>query len=275
MVPSAVTFTCCAVEAATWYHRHIECWTTLRSDYSFSAGRTVAVNTVWDATVNPEFLLAPPANLPTISLSTLPESRFSSHASFPVERAGTVHGIAAWFKATLVEGVEITNSPLDASRIAWDHALFPIDQPVEVAPGNRIDVLLRLDTLTRGAVWTWQVQVVDEAGTRLSDSRHSTFHSLLIDRDGLKRQSPDFAPRLSDRGHIAATIARLIGEGSGLEEAAAEIARQFPSLMPSGRQAEMFAMRVAAESAAALGSPRPPLSKAEAAAAHAREQGNA
>src|SRR5439155_2592252 len=121
----------------------------------FSPGRSLGVHTRWDVHMSGGALLASPADRHTAQLRSLEAARISSQARVAVERYGTMHAIAAWFSATSETNVVISNDPSEPVGAFPKQALFPIDRPIAVAAGDRIDIVIRLDTMDREMVWTW------------------------------------------------------------------------------------------------------------------------
>jgi protein arginine N-methyltransferase 1 len=60
---------------------------------------------------------------------------------FPIERPGTVHGVAGWFQVELCDGVVISTGP-DAPSTHWRQAFFPVRQPPTVIAGDYFELTL-------------------------------------------------------------------------------------------------------------------------------------
>jgi len=65
-----------------------------------------------------------------------------------------VHGIGVWFRSDLTPSATITNGPPN-SVPSWEQGFLPIDEPIEVSAGDRVE--FEVSSLDSGAEWTWRV----------------------------------------------------------------------------------------------------------------------
>ena len=65
-----------------------------------------------------------------------------------------VHGIGVWFRSELTPSVTISNGPPN-SVPSWEQGFLPIDQPIEVSAGDRLE--FEASSSDSGAEWTWRV----------------------------------------------------------------------------------------------------------------------
>jgi hypothetical protein len=112
--------------------------------------RTLASNRLCLADADPSGFLAPPAVVIDIDLASASSSIVSGTKRFDVTRGGALHGFVAWFTATLVPGVTLSNDT--AGRTHWDQMFLPLEHPVDVRAGDRIDLTLKSFD---GDVWEW------------------------------------------------------------------------------------------------------------------------
>jgi protein arginine N-methyltransferase 1 len=64
---------------------------------------------------------------------------FEASLTFPVTRAARINGLAAWFHASLGNGITLTNAP-EGPPTHWGRFLFPLDSVADVQPGTSIDL---------------------------------------------------------------------------------------------------------------------------------------
>lgn len=127
-------------------------------------------------------LLADPAEMWTADAhaATLAQAdqRFEATLELTASRAGTLNGLATWFDADMGEGGRLTNAA-GHSETHWGRYVFPLDGPIEVAPGDAISVTFRSDPAGEGQCrFHWSVQVND--GPR---EEHDTYPSQKRVRD--------------------------------------------------------------------------------------------
>ncbi len=80
------------------------------------------------------------------------------------DRAGEMNVLCAWFEADLAPGVQLANSPL-TPWTCWRHLCFPLDPPLNVVPGQALDVTLEPRISGTGSLWRWSVR----SGSELRD----------------------------------------------------------------------------------------------------------
>jgi protein arginine N-methyltransferase 1 len=82
-----------------------------------------------------------------------------------------VHGIGVWFRSSLTVDVHITNEAPN-SVPSWEHGFLPLDEPVSVRRGQKIE--MEIGSSTNGANWVWRVG---------SEGMHSTLDGRLNPSD--------------------------------------------------------------------------------------------
>ena len=85
-----------------------------------------------------------------------------------------VHGIGVWFRSSLTADVHITNEAPNGVP-SWEHGLLPLDEPVSVRRGQKIE--MEIGSSTNGANWVWRVG---------SEGMHSTLDGRLNASDTMK-----------------------------------------------------------------------------------------
>ena len=154
-------------------------------------------------------------------------------------RAGTLHGLAGWFTATLAPGIEMTNSPLAATRIARRNVFLPLEQPLAVAPGDTVTIDVRIRPLQLVVLWDVEVKT----GAAVRRMRHSTLKGMLIGRDELRTHEPTSRPRLTPRGVARRTVLELC-DGRPLAEIEREVFERHAALFDGFAAAQAFVSEV-------------------------------
>jgi type I protein arginine methyltransferase len=89
-------------------------------------------------------------------------------AAWRMQRPATVYGLALWWRAELVPGVDLATGPLDP-RTHWEQLYLPALSPVEVVAGQTLSVRLRSTTShERGTNVTWTIVLADAAGQEVA-----------------------------------------------------------------------------------------------------------
>ncbi|WP_412063616.1 50S ribosomal protein L11 methyltransferase [Rubrivirga sp. IMCC45206] len=97
-----------------------------------------------------------------------------------VERAGFLDALAGSFRARLFGKVFISNVPPNEAP-NWGHAVFPIEPPVRVEPGDLVEVEV-VTSAHDDSTWRWSTRVTRD-GTTVAESRQSTQEGLLAAAD--------------------------------------------------------------------------------------------
>jgi precorrin-6B methylase 2 len=122
-------------------------------------------------------LLAPPQMLWTHDARTCSleeaDRPFVGAQRFTAARAGKLSALATWFTADMCDGRVLTNA-VGAPPTHWGRIFFPLEDTVEVAEGERIQIELHCDPSTPGRCeFSWSVKIGDGA-TERHDTRPHT-----------------------------------------------------------------------------------------------------
>ncbi|MGE0040495.1 MAG: 50S ribosomal protein L11 methyltransferase [Vicinamibacterales bacterium] len=241
IVPGAITVHAapCSDDAV---RTAVEFWSRPVADLDWSCVRPMAVCTGYPRRLDPAQLLADSRPLFHIDLRTAEGERLEGEASFSVARAGAMDAVAAWFVADLAPGVTMTNGPGDPRRIDRRLAVLPIDRPVAVAPGDRIDITLRARPAE--TVLDWRVVVRGADGGERARFRHSTFGGMLIAAEDLARTLPDRVPVLSAVGRARQSVLELCDGVRTVGAIEREMRARHAELLPTDAAAATFVAEV-------------------------------
>ncbi len=183
-IPRRETLRLAVVSAEAQYAKHVMPWAS--DTWDLTAARTAAVNTwsVSDAATSRLIDFGEVASV-DYRASRGRTLRIEAEATTPL--AATAHGIALWSVVDLADGIVLNASGLPR------HAFFPWPQSVDLAKGDRLEVVLER-TGRRGEVWSWRARVFQNGiGSATLTFAQSTF---LGDLD------------------VPAAIARVRGQGT-------------------------------------------------------------
>jgi len=116
-----------------------------------------------------------------------------------VERAGALHGVCGGIVTTLADRVELSNLPGDPGTSNFAHAFLPIESPVAVAAGDRVDIQL---DLYDGDELRWHVAITAVGSQATRRFTHSTFLSRTLSPDVLRKRDPGYRPVLGSRSRL-------------------------------------------------------------------------
>lgn len=96
---------------------------------------------------------------------------YEATVTFAAKRGGFLNGLAVWFKAGLVEDIELSTGP-EAPATHWGRTLLPLREAVEVSPGTSIEANVTCTPAGPGWSWTaWWVRVGDGSEQTCIDLR--------------------------------------------------------------------------------------------------------
>lgn len=157
-VPQRVGLHIAAVELPRDYQRHIAWWSEPHYGFDLSPLRVFASNSTLFIDLPEGAEIAAGAEVIGVDLRTFESPQVSGRGTFTAARDATVHGFTVWFEATLAEGVTVDNRRTE--RTSWKQTFLPLEVPIAVRRGDRIDVGLETDD---GRVWTWRGEAAGEA----------------------------------------------------------------------------------------------------------------
>jgi precorrin-6B methylase 2 len=242
MVPGAVDVALAPIEDAATYDQ-IEFWSRRLGDLDFAPARQWAANTGYPVALAADAMLAPAIVASRIDLLTATTAAQAIEAEFAVSRAGTLHGLGAWFHARLSPGVTLSNAPDAAARMNRRNVFLPVERPTAVEAGDRIRA--RVHIIPTETVATWDVDVRAAGGGPVkARCRQSTLRGMLVSRDELRRTQPTFVPTLTARGDARRLVLTLCDSRRSLADIEREVFLSHPDLFRTSAEAQAFVAEV-------------------------------
>lgn len=123
---------------------------------------------------------------------------------------------------------------------------LPIDRAVPVSPKQVVLAQVRIVSLD--AILSWSVRIMEAgdsaAETNATEFEHTSFRTLILTPDDLRKTRPDFTPTLTAWGSAELDALKLCEARRPLEEIQSELSRRFPDLFPTPRQTAEFVGRI-------------------------------
>lgn len=217
-------------------------WDKRHAGLKMWPARSIAFNNDYSSEKSPRRGLGKPAPIFAFDLTDLAPERFFAKADIEVSAAGVMHGLSGWFVAELAPGVTMTNSPFSKSRIKRSIAFFPVEKPLALSPGDRLEITI--SAITTQNLLSWKVVVFNTKGREKARYVHSTLKGMSLIPGELAKTRPDFVPRLSDWGAARRSVINLVDGTRTLAEIEKELFRIHPALFPSLAEASEYVTRV-------------------------------
>jgi protein arginine N-methyltransferase 1 len=136
-------------------HAEMEAWTKPIGGVDYTPFQDVAYNRVYHVDGERLTLLGKPDVLLAIDFATVVERPRRIAGRFPIDRAGTLHGIGSWFRASLSPGNVLQSDPRTAAT-HWGQIFFPIGEPVRVVPGAVVELELSMTRGREAHIYKWE-----------------------------------------------------------------------------------------------------------------------
>lgn len=228
LIPKRDTLWATCIEAPGLHSGIARPWSENAFGLDMSAALKLVTNQWSRASVKPGQVLAPPERLGEIDYASVESPSFRATVTAHASRAGTGHGVCAWFDATLADGVTFSNAP-SAPELIYGQAFFPWPEPVPLEAGDAVTMTLRADAVGGDYSLGWDTRVAfGDSARRKAEFRQSSFFGEPLSPATLRRQSASHVPALNDDGRIDQLGLALMGEGRPLGEIARRLAERFP-----------------------------------------------
>ena len=156
LIPHGVDLFLVPVELPQFYEHVVDFWVNRCQGFDFSPVRHLTVNNFHPLKLHEGTFLGDPLRVQEIEFGEATQTEVKAGFTIHARRQGWLHGLAGWFNAELIPGLSISNGPRDKAS-HWGLAFFPIERPVSVDRGNRIDV--EMSSSQNGECWHWHISV--------------------------------------------------------------------------------------------------------------------
>ncbi len=238
LIPRRDTLWVAVVEAPDLYGQHTNPWDHNGYGLDMRVARQIVTNTWGKVKVTPEQLLVEPQSWAILDYAVVESPDVSGELTWTVARAGVAHGLSLWFDAALAEGVHLTNAPGEPELI-YGNAFFPLSQPVPLAVGDMVSVVLQARLIGEDYIWRWNTCILDQGDTRRikASFAQSTFFGTPLSSTYLRKRTSSHVPMLNEEGQIDLFIIGLMDGINSLGEIARQISSRFPTRFATWRDA--------------------------------------
>jgi protein arginine N-methyltransferase 1 len=237
-VPKRVTLGVAPVEAGSLFDE-VQFWSRGFAGLDSEPVLKWARNTGYPRLLDPSAVLSSdPVTVQTDPLSGPRLIRLRGTST--IERDGTMHGIGGWFDAELAEGIRLTNAPRAAVRLNRRNVFLPLNAPVPVQRGDRVDMHVRIRPFDKMVSWDATIHTANGAVL----DRHSTLHGMLLSREEMHSHTPASTPRLTKRGQARRSVLELCDGLRTLAAIEREVHARHPDLFPVLGEAQAFVAEV-------------------------------
>jgi protein arginine N-methyltransferase 1 len=234
LIPARTQLVVAPVDVPHLYQRTVDVWRTQVHGVDLSPLRTFATNRPHPARFEPSEALGPPAIIASIDFMSVNHFHAGGSAQVTTTRSGMLHGVCGCFVTMLADGVTISNVPGRSETTHFAQVFFPLETPCEIAAGDVIDI--QIDTFD-GSESRWQIGIAHRDGRSPMRFDHSTFHGTPLTLKALKKQTPDYRPRLTVRGTMERALLDRFDGTCTAAELETWLTDRFGSALPSALEA--------------------------------------
>jgi precorrin-6B methylase 2 len=251
IVPSSVELFAAPLDAEAAYDETVGFWAQSRYGLTFECVRSRAVNSNHEWHIDAGEVLSEPLLLGRYDLSQVRAPRLLASAEVEIVRSGMVHGLGLFVTQTLADGIKI--SPGFAGSLSsrsWSNTFLPLQQPVAVHVGDRVQMHVRTGTGGWGKFWNWAVGARDRGGREKGHCSHSTWDGFALSKNRLWKQDPRYTPELGSRGEALRFVVNSFDGSRSVGWIEEELLARHPGQFNSRREASVFVADIVSRYAA-------------------------
>jgi protein arginine N-methyltransferase 1 len=252
MIPIRDVIWATVVEEPKTYGRYLDIWRQIDDGLTFEVPRRMAANEWWTTRLECGQIMAAPLPWATLDYRVIEDPSIEGSLEFTIERAGTAHGVGAWFDAELIDGISFSGAPGE-TELAYDtvysNAFFPFAEPLEVSAGDMIIVDLHADLVGADYIWRWETSVRrrNELARVAVRFEQSSFFGRPVSRATLERAKATHVPTLTEEGRVLECLLARMSNGISLGDVAEELQRAFPARFATRQVALDFVARLSSK----------------------------
>ncbi|MEN9565595.1 MAG: hypothetical protein RLZZ69_791 [Cyanobacteriota bacterium] len=152
-----------------------------------------------------------------------------AEVNYKITNSGLCHGWVGWFAMQLGDKW-LSTAPHDPP-LHWSAAFLPLDPPLELQAGEEVTFKLQRPPF---GDWSWKVKTNSQA------QQHSTFFAMPMSLKRIKQISPQYQPRLSEKGKAAQYVLTHTDGNTSVDELSKQVINDFPQLFPNPQKALNF-----------------------------------
>lgn len=242
LCPRKDTIWLAPVEVPKIYSKMMDSWDQPGSEQDLSPARKRIVNTLRRERATPDQLLADPQVWVTLDYPRIDSPDQRGEVQWTANRAGTAHGMLAWFDADLADGAFFSTSPFGPDTV-YASMFFPWLHPVELVQGDTVCVQMEAKLTGEDYVFRWSTQVKPGGlrGQTSDQFEQSTLGGTVLSPERLRKGASNHIPSLTDEGAMARRVLDLVDCRATLEDIARTLTAEYPDRFATWHDALKFA----------------------------------
>lgn len=219
------------IEHPAAYEEIVNPWIRNGFEFNFSAAGDLVLQHWRKTHASAEGLLTPVCDVIDLDYRSIESPTVAGSFEASVTRAGTAHGVCAWFDAELVDGIGFSNGPA-SPRTIYGQAFFPFLAPAVVQVGDRVTLNLSAVQVQTDYTWCWNTVIASNTGAVKARFSQSSFHAVPLSAERLRRLSADATPMIGAQGGVDRFVVDRLDGRTTLADVAAALRETFPDRFP-------------------------------------------
>lgn len=239
LLPSRDTLHAVPAHAPHEYQRIETPWQRNAYGIDLSAAVPLLVNAWGRARAEPappEHLLSTSQCWGVVDYTSTETPDLDNTLQWTIERTSLMHGLYVWFDGDLGEGFGYSNAP-HLPELVYGRAFFPLEQPVQVVPGDTVRMRLSVRLFKGSHVYRWDTRITTAEGSVKASFEQSTFKAQPASIAELRKSGADYVPTLNSDGQAAKAVLDAMTGGQSLKEIANNLLTCFPDRYKTPSQA--------------------------------------
>jgi type I protein arginine methyltransferase len=245
LIPFRDTLWVAPAELASVYEDSISWWETSPYGFDIAAARVFAVNAWRKVSAPASALFADPERLAVLDYRSVSSPNLKASAESQSTRSGTLHGVLAWFDSELAEDVGFSNAPGEPETI-YGQAFFPLQEPVDVTPGDMISLDFSASLFGDEYVFRWDTRITEPSNQSRAKAAftQSTLFAAPLSPESLAKRGEGYAPARTEDGEAVRFVLERVDGQRTLDELSREVEGRFHQLFDSADDALRFVTEV-------------------------------
>jgi protein arginine N-methyltransferase 1 len=230
LIPQRDVFQTALVELPKAYQKTVAAFKDSPFGFDGQTELKFALNNWYSETALPDQLLSAARACGEIDYRTVNSLDFSHRVTFTTSRAGTAHGLSAWFDAHLADDIMFSSGPGREDSV-YGMAFFPFLRPLTLEEGDEVAIELEAKLVGNEYIWRW---TTERAGQTL---RQSSFLGYPLSPAALQKRAPSHVSEANDLGKAVHTALELMQGSRSNQEIAQTLVEQYPREFQETREA--------------------------------------
>ena len=223
------------VSAPDLYDEFTSPWDAFAFDMQI--GRDYAVNTTCKFRPKSDQLLTQPQSFAELDYRTIESATVSGTLELKILKNADAHGFCVWFDSEVADGYTFSNRP-EALKLIYGTKFFPLQEAISVRVGDMISVSFQAKLVGDDYIWQWNTEIT--TSLNVYRFKQSTFSSIPLSIEKLRKTSLDYSPRLNTEGEIALSAIKQIKEHVSSGEIAKTLFENFDGHFVDEASAQSF-----------------------------------